>query len=145
MEFAPVTTDGPATRRALREARVVEPRPAAARPISGWDVAYFLVEMGVFSGVSVAALDLVNGSWSHLSSLGLLAAAGAIAVMAVVWGLWAAEHAAHRPRGRWTLLLEYGWMFVGVAGWLVAGLPAVGIPLAGAVVALIVRRLYQPV
>lgn len=138
-------TDAPATRRAAREARTDESKPATPRPVSGWDVGYFLVEMGVYSGVSVAALRLVNGAWSDLSIRGLLAAAAVIVVMAVVWGLWAAEHAAHRLRGRWGVLLEYGWMLVGVTGWLVAGLPAVGIPLAGAVVALLVRRLYLPV
>ncbi|KYH45185.1 DUF2568 domain-containing protein [Branchiibius sp. NY16-3462-2] len=140
-----MTTDVPVSRRALREARTHESRPAAARPVSGWDAAYFLVEMGVYSGVSVAALRRVNGAWSDLSAPGLLAATAAIALMAVVWGLWGAEHAAHRRRGGWGLLLEYGWMVIGVAGWLVAGLPAVGIPLAGAVAALMVRRLYQPV
>lgn len=140
-----MTTDAPATRRALRQARTDQLRPASARAVSGWDVAYFVVEMGVYSGVSVGALRLVNGAWSDLSPLGLLAAAGVVAVMAVVWGLWGAEDAAHRSHGSWSLVLEYGWMFVGVAGWLVAGLPAVGIPLAGAIVALIVRRLYQPV
>lgn len=138
-------TDVPATRRAAREARTEASPPAPPRPVSGWDVGYFLVEMGVYSGVSVAALRLVNGAWSDLSLWGLLVAAGVIAVMAVVWGLWAAAHAAHRLPGRWGLVLEYGWMIVGVAGWLVAGLPAVGIPLAGAVAALLVRRLYQPV
>ncbi|MFC6715787.1 DUF2568 domain-containing protein [Branchiibius cervicis] len=140
-----MTTDVPATRRALRQARTDQLRPASARPVSGWDVAYFLVEMGVYSGVSVAALRLVNGAWSDLSFPGLLVAAGVLAGMAVVWGLWAADHAAHRWPSRGGLILEYGWMFVGVAGWLVAGLPGVGIPLAGAVVSLIVRRLYQPV
>ena len=138
-------TDVPATRRALREARTDEPIAATPKPVSGWDVAYFLVEMGVYIGVSVATLRLVNGAWSDLSLLGLLAAAVVIALMAVVWGLWAAAHAAHRLRSRWGLVLEYGWMLIGVAGWLVAGLPAVGIPLAGAVAALLVRRLYQPV
>lgn len=139
-------TDAPVSRRALREARGVEGQPPEApRAISGWDVGYFLVEMGVYSGVSVAALRLVNGSWSDLSVMGLLAAAVVIVVMAAVWGLWAAEHAARSVRSPWRLVLEYGWMFVGVAGWLVAGLPAIGIPLAGAVAAVIVRRLYQSV
>lgn len=138
-------TDVPATRRALREARTEDSQPTSPRQDQGWDVGYFVVEMGVYSGVSVAALRVVNGSWSDLGLVGLLAAAAVITVMAVVWGLWAAEHAARRPGSPWRLVLEYGWMAAGVAGWLIAGLPAVGIPLAGAVMALIVRRLYQPV
>lgn len=132
----------PVSRRALRESRAQETVRPASRALSLWDIGYFVVEMGVYSGVSVAALRLVNGAWSDLSALGLLAAAVAIVAMAVVWGLWAAEHAVHRTAGSGRAILEYGWMALGVAGWLVAGLPAIGIPLAGLIMALIVRRMY---
>lgn len=124
--------------RAAAAAQRQSPRPAVA--ISVWDAIYFLVELAVYSGVSVAALRLVGGQWSHLTPLGLLAAAVAIVAMAACWALWAAPHSARRPGAPWSVILEYGWMVVGVAGWLVAGLPAIGIPLAGAVVALAVRR-----
>lgn len=134
----PSVVDHPATsRRQLREARVEPLRPASA--ISPWDIVYFLVELLVYSGVSVAALRLVGGRWSNLTPLGLLAAGAAIVAMAAVWALWAAPHAARRPRSSWAVVLEYGWMVVGVAGWLVAQLPAIGIPLAGAIAALAVR------
>lgn len=130
--------------RAARQepaAESVDPRPAATPSgLSIRDVACFLIELAVYSGVSVAALRLVNGVWSSLSPAGLLVAAVSIVVMACVWARWAAPHASRRPAPAWSALLEYGWLALGVAGWLVAGVPAIAIPLAAGIAALASRR-----
>lgn len=90
----------------------------------------FLLELAVLAACAVAAYRWPEGLVVQLSVAGL-----ALAVMTLLWGLFAAPRAARRLSGTASVAFQVAWFGVGVlaTGWVLG--PVAGLVLAAATLA----------
>lgn len=96
----------------------------------------FVLELVAYVGVAWWGYHLAEGSIT-----GILLALAAIAVMGVVWGLFAAPNAPFPVYGTPRIALEVVWFGIAVLAYVFSGLWVVGVLLALAFAAFLTYRL----